>query len=616
MYWELPIAFYKLMDRKENLVLLETSKYDEENYKSLLFIDPLQILKADEGDELPYLFDRIEEYLSKGCYLAGYLSYECGYHFEEIATDSIPEHPIAWFGIYKRPIVFDHLTGTFNEEAFRDGLDINPLEGDYRISGLHLSISKKDYLLKVKRIKEYLLSGDTYEINFTCKYRFNFYGNPIALYCSLKEKQRVSYGAFIKSGLKSILSLSPELFFKLKDGRITVKPMKGTIKRGRTLDEDSLLANSLKNNEKDRAENLMIVDLLRNDLGKITEIGSVKIAELYSIEKYRTLFQMVSVIEGILKKDLTYYNIFRAIFPSGSVTGAPKVRSIQIIDELEDTRRGIYTGAIGYISPYKEAVFNVAIRTVVIEGNNGEMGVGSGIVSDSLPEYEYEECRLKAQFLTIQDEEFELIETILWDNGYPLLEKHMERLRRSAEYFDYSCDINRIVSALVKHSQDFKAGAQYKVRLRLSRSGEVSLENSLIKEDQNSLMIILSGVTIDSNDKFLYHKTTHRRLYDKMYQKTQKDGFADIIFMNEKGEITEGAISNIFIKKDGYLITPPVECGLLNGVYRQYLMEIQSNTVEKVLSLKDLQEAEAIYICNAVRGLRRVRLHSGKRMDG
>ncbi|MEK6571444.1 MAG: bifunctional anthranilate synthase component I family protein/class IV aminotransferase, partial [Bacteroidota bacterium] len=265
----------------------------------------------------------------------------------------------------------------------------------------------------------------------------------------------------MKSKDREILCLSPELFFRYKDGTIVTKPMKGTAQRGKTLEEDLQQASWLRHDEKNRAENLMIVDLLRNDLGRICEIGTVNVEELFSVEKYQTLFQMTSTISGRVKNGTTYLEILRSLFPSGSVTGAPKIRSMRIIHELEESPRGVYTGAIGYFSPANEAVFNVAIRTIVIRGNTGEMGVGSGIVFDSVPEDEYSECELKGQFLTVPYGEFELLETMLWDNGYPFLARHLKRLNESAQYFDYVCDVENLREQLLDLSRSFTHGKKY-----------------------------------------------------------------------------------------------------------------------------------------------------------
>ncbi len=284
---------------------------------------------------------------------------------------------------------------------------------------------------------------------------------------------------------------------------------------------------------------------------------------------------------------------------------------MEIIHELEREPRGIYTGAIGFISPERKAVFNIAIRTVVIEGEKGEMGAGGGIVWDSDPEAEYEECRLKAYFLTTPYEEFELLETILWSDEYFLLKKHLARLKKSAEYFDYPFDINFINAVLEKEITKFEGGRKYKVRLRLNRYGQVHTECSLLKEStQNSNQVMVSNIRTNSNDLFLYHKTTKRHPYDRAYKEALSRGFIEVIFMNEKDQITEGAISNIFIRKGENYYTPPVECGLLKGIYRQHLLETLPDVKEKILYLDNLREAHSVFICNSVRGIQEVKIDS------
>lgn len=399
---DLPAYIYEPLTGRTNFVLLETSKYDRENFTSYLFLDPVEVIKIYSFDDIPYLFSKIEDYLEHRSYLAGYLSYECGYHFEENFSHLTvtPDHPIAWFGVYERPIIFNHLDGVC--ENYR--APMNPLKeefaGEFKTENLEFNIPRPEYLQKIGKIKDYIAQGDVYQINFTGKYRFTFSGSHLGLYESLKRKQNVSYGALINADGLLVCSLSPELFFRREGDRIITRPMKGTTRRGRTPEEDEVLKEQLGRDVKNRAENLMIVDLLRNDIGRISECGSVRVLELFSIEEYQTLFQMTSTVEGRIREGLDYYQIFKAIFPGGSVTGAPKIRAMEIIHELESGPRGIYTGSIGYFSPHGKAIFNIAIRTVVINGEKGEMGTGGGIVWDSDSESEYEECRLKAHFLT------------------------------------------------------------------------------------------------------------------------------------------------------------------------------------------------------------------------
>ncbi|MBI3194426.1 MAG: aminodeoxychorismate synthase component I [Ignavibacteriae bacterium] len=636
---------YDLIKNEQNLVLLETVKPDKENTKSLLFVNPVELISTSNLSELPSMFERMEYALRQGYYLAGYLNYECGFHILEIPFDGNSEVPIAWFGVYEKPRTI-FLGGSSNsrpnvgreqsslpvDKSFLTNQD-SPFtihDSQFTIHSHSEVATLESYSKKIAGIKNYIKEGDVYQINFTGRMKFDFDGDELALYESLKNKQRVSYSSFIRTEHQTILSLSPELFFRRKGNKMFVRPMKGTVKRGRTLKEDEELIEWLRNDKKSQAENVMIVDVLRNDLAKISKQGSVRTTSLYDVEKYDTLFQMVSNIESELRDDVNYYELFKAMFPSGSVTGAPKHRAMEIISELEETPRGIYTGAIGYISPDKEAVFNVAIRTVVLcdptpalplqgreicslssEGRVrvGCMGTGGGIVWDSNAENEFNESRLKANFLTIPFEEFQLIETVLWDNGFPFLEKHLSRLRDSAEYFQFKFDEEKIRERFQVSSFMFQKLQSYKVRLLLNRSCEIEFESSIVQDEPtNRNFVAIASERTNSADRFLFHKTTNRKTYDKWFQKATDKGLADFIFLNEKEEITEGCISNVFIRKGDYYFTPPIECGLLNGVYRQHLLETLPNVEERILFLEDLKQADFIYLCNAIRGLREVDL--------
>ncbi|MCL6589970.1 MAG: aminodeoxychorismate synthase component I [Firmicutes bacterium] len=612
MIYSYPPEYYQWLNNSSNLVFLETCRFDQENYQSWLFADPLDVLQINHSSEFPGLFERIEAYVSQQNYVAGYFTYECGYHFENITGIKSSPRPLAWFGVYSKPAVFNHYAGEWGQGPPDPGLrgfgEI-PTEG-FHIDNPVLTLSSPVYCQKIGRIKEYIAAGDVYQINFTGKYRFGFKGSPAALYHFLRAQQPVSYAAYLRTEGLTVLSFSPELFFRRDGSKVMTKPMKGTAARGRTVEEDFRLAEQLRLSPKNRAENLMIVDLLRNDLGRIGVFGSVRVPEIFTIEKYQTLFQMTSTITARLPADIPYYEIFRSLFPCGSVTGAPKIRAMEIIAELEPEPRGIYTGAIGYFGPDGQAVFNVPIRTLALTGDQGEMGVGSGVVFDSDPEAEYQECKLKADFFIVRRPEFELIETMLWDQGYPYLDKHWRRLLSSAAYFDYPVDPDEFASRLGDFALPFQPGQKYKVRVAVSKSGKMEITSEKIDPPGQAanLRVILAGARTDSRDPFLYHKTTHRPLYGRMFREAAQKGMADVIFRNERNEITEGAISNILIERDGLLITPPVSCGLLNGVYRSHLLETRANIVEQIITEQDIRTAGGIYICNAVRGLRKVKL--------
>jgi para-aminobenzoate synthetase/4-amino-4-deoxychorismate lyase len=531
-----------------------------------------------------------------------------GFHFEKIVNQRAFDFPIAWFGVYQEPQKYETWV---KEKSVGKVVGVRYSIQDVRfcLSNADRATTLEEYSDKIETIRRCISEGDVYQINLTGKIQFSFNGSPLAFYEDLKRKQKVSYNAFLQTDYGTIVSLSPELFFRRRRNTLVTRPMKGTAPRGKTLAEDGKIRDWLKNDEKSRAENIMIVDILRNDMAKVSKVGSVKTSALCEVERYETLFQMVSTIESQLQEDVPYYDIFKALFPSGSVTGAPKIRAMQIINELEQHHRGVYTGAIGFISPKKEAVFNVPIRTILLNESKGEMGTGGGIVWDSNSEQEYKECLLKAKFLTEPFEEFSLLETIRWNGSYPLLEKHIARLRASAEYFGFVFDEQQIRQSLYDVQKEFEQGKSYKVRLLLNDAGEVSIQTSYINEvTQRSKKVCLSAVRTNSSNTFLFHKTTNRRLYDRMYHIAQQKGYADVLFFNDRGELTEGAISNVLIKKNGKYSTPPVECGLLNGISRQHLFETLDNLEEEIIFLENLRSVNALYLCNAIKGLQEVTL--------
>jgi para-aminobenzoate synthetase/4-amino-4-deoxychorismate lyase len=355
--------------------------------------------------------------------------------------------------------------------------------------------------------------------------------------------------------------------------------------------------------KKIKQKNVMIVDLIRNDLGKICKINSISVPKLFHIEEYETLYQMTSEIRGKLKtKD--FYKIFKALFPSGSVTGAPKIKAMELIKKFENTERKIYTGAIGFITPNKNAVFNIPIRTIVLKNNEGEIGIGSGIVYDSKAKSEYREYLGKAKFLLKTKKHFALIETmrIIKNKGYFLLLQHLSRLLNSCNFFKINCDINKIKNRLLK----IKFDNDYKIRLLVFPDGKFKIEKNIYKENKSNL-IDFSNFKTSSKNIFLYHKTTNREIYNKEYKNALKNGLFDVIFINEKDEITEGCISNIFIKVNGVFYTPPVKCGLLPGIYRNYLLNKDNKKYrEKILFKKDILNADEIYLCNSVFFLKKV----------
>jgi len=667
----LPAEVYALVEHKPATVLLEGGRPDltESNTESneepwtQLFTAPLRVCAAWQAAEIPALFAEIESAVAAGLSAAGFFSYECGNCFEPKAAMRVGREgqPLAWFGIYERSYAFDHNTGTFAEDeppelarfrcdlrptseqnsssretssfrpSFVKGHDFSRAEPAAKEGGAlapeaeiaaEFALTEAEYVQRIAAIHELIRAGDVYQLNFTAPFHVKASGSVAALYARLRARQPVDYGAFLhwQAG-RHILSFSPELFFRIEnDGptrRIVTRPMKGTARRGRTAREDREIAEWLRNDPKNRSENVMIVDLLRNDLGRVARTGSVRAERLFDVERYSTLWQMTSTVSAELRPEVGFHEIFRALFPSGSVTGAPKVRAMQLLAALEDAPRSVYTGAIGYFS-LQQTVFNVAIRTLELEGDCGTMGAGSGIVIDSDPAGEYRECLLKAEFLTRsagrRPERFSLIETMLWQGAYPLvnypfLELHLDRLTDSAEYFGFACDREAVRTALEQHAKQFAEGSPRKVRLLLDAEGhlEITSEALTLQGDSNRIARArIAPERTDPADAMLYHKTTHRPLYAPAFEQAARDGFDDVLFLNVRGEVTEGAISNVFVKKDGRWSTPPVECGLLAGIYRRHLLATRPEIEERVLFLNQLRQADGVFLANAVRGLRRV----------
>ena len=648
----LPAEIYALVDETPATVLLEGGGAADS--VSRLFVEPLRVIEAREPAEIPALFAEIERAAGAGLYAAGFFTYECGQCFEPTAAmrPAEPGEPLAWIGIYSRAFVFDHRTGRFADgdpsglgRFRRQQLEV---EGGVPHPGrkdpprrtakaghpgsvnfprsqnpghpeveAEFVLSESEYAERIAAIHEWIRAGDIYQLNFTVPFRVQLRGNAAGLYARLRRRQPVEYGAFVhwRQG-RRVLSFSPELFLCVeRDGEtrtIVSRPMKGTAPRGRTTREDRERAEWLRGDAKNRSENVMIVDLMRNDLGRLCEFGSVEVRDLFAVEKYPTVWQMTSTVTGMLRVDVRFAQIFRALFPCGSITGAPKVRAMRLTTEVEDEARGVYTGAIGYFSA-ERSVFNVAIRTLELDGDSGKLGVGGGIVMDSDMREEFRECLLKARFLTASaeewPEEFSLIESLLWQEGeYPLMELHLDRLVDSAEYFDFECERKAVKSALLEHARGFRGGSARKVRLLMDGDGKVRISSEMLGDaggPGKPVRMRIAAQRTDPRDRMLYHKTTHRRVYDEAFRAAVKAGFDDVLFLNSCGEVTEGAISNIFVENDGRWMTPPVECGLLAGVYRRHLLETRANAEERVLFLEDLRSADAVYICNAVRGVRR-----------
>jgi len=583
-----------------------------------LFLEPTKIITCNSGREIGRFLRELNQEVARGYYACGYIAYEAGYFFEptlekyytgNTGGSTHSDIPLAWFGIYKRP---EPESADSAGSVTYPRIAVSPKTPPPAVYSLRPSVTREQYDRAIKCVKRYISRGETYQVNYTFNFHGKFQGTPEALFQKLVTTQPVPYAALIKFGQRAILSLSPELFFAIDDNHITVKPMKGTIARGVTPRKDCHNHRILSDSLKDRAENLMIVDLLRNDIGRICKPGTVQVRKLFEIEKYRTVYQMTSTIDGELKSGTSSSQIIANIFPSGSVTGAPKIRTMQIISELEKEPRSVYTGAVGFIGPgpNRAATFNVAIRTAILDsaGRTVQAGVGGGIVWDSTPEKECTECEVKARFLTSSVRDFHLIETLAWHprSGYFLLDRHLRRLEDTAHFFGFKYDRIAITHKLKHVSTRINSGNSYRMRLLLSADGTVSISTQQLKKDRSRKRVAISKKHTDSHNIFLYHKTTNRKFYDQELKTCRQHGYYDVLFLNEHGEVTEGAISNILIRIGEHYYTPPVKCGLLNGVYRQYLLEKQPlmyRVNEKIITLNDVAHADEIILVNSVRGV-------------
>ncbi|KAF0185118.1 MAG: para-aminobenzoate synthetase / 4-amino-4-deoxychorismate lyase [Nitrospirae bacterium] len=576
-------------------VLMQALNSSPRYGKTLLFTNPVVIVRADAVDAVLKALSEAELWLSRGFYIAGYVAYEAGYAFEERFAGyrtCLENGPLVWFGVYRGA-----------EPA--DAIFQNAAECQRTALAVHQDIL--EYSRAVQHIRDYIADGDAYQVNYTYRASLDAVHDPFVLYKALCRLQRCEYAAYVRHDERSILSLSPELFFHVDGDAITTRPMKGTTRRGRSSCEDRALAAALSSCPKNRAENTMIVDLLRNDLGRICKTGSVSVRSMFDIERYETLHQMTSTVTGVLRKDVSFSGIFLNLFPSGSVTGAPKIRAMEIIHELEETPRGVYTGSIGYASPTGEMLFNVAIRTLVIDKGKSVLGIGSGVVWDSDAGDEYRECLLKSEFLRnagAESQEFKLVETLRYEDGFPLLSLHLDRLAASAHYFGFIFSRERVIAEIDTFAGHLGKDTRLRVRLMLSHDGSIVMESAELKElPQLPVGIGFSGKSVHSDNAFLYHKTTRRELYETELKSAQEQGLFDVLFLNERGEVTEGCITNVFIEKHGKLLTPPIASGLLGGVYRRHVLETNSCANESVLNPDDLLTCDRIFVCNAVRGM-------------
>jgi para-aminobenzoate synthetase/4-amino-4-deoxychorismate lyase len=566
--------------------------------RSVAFTDPRGESSASRVEQVIPALREVEAAVSAGLHAAGFIAYEAAPAFDAAlsAHPGRSDLPLVWFGFYAHRV-----------EAGPPGTGSPPSSGPPSAVGRWTpSISPAQHARRVEVVRELIAAGDTYQVNLTFQLSAGFDGDPAALYAAVCRTQRAAYCAHLRGPFGSIISASPELFFRWAGRELEMRPMKGTRPRGRWPEEDQALARELVASTKDRAENLMIVDLLRNDAGRVAEPGSVSVPELFRLERYPTVHQLTSTVRGRTRPETTLTDLIRAVFPSGSVTGAPKVRTMQIIRELEDGPRGVYTGAIGFVSP-GEAVFNVPIRTLLLNGAGAlEMGVGSGITADSNAAAELAECMQKAAFVHERAHPVELLETMRHDpgTGFHLLDGHLRRLVSSADYFGYPVDPARVREALraaVRSASPLPGGASgspLRVRLLLGPAGDLKVECSPLVPRPSTLRARIARSPVDTRDRYLYHKTTAREVHESRL--ASAPGFDEVLLVNERGELTEFTTGNLVIVLDGTAVTPPVTSGLLPGVARAGLIEA-GELIERVLTPGDLAGAEAVYLVSSVR---------------
>jgi len=572
-------------------VLLDDARSIEAS-PARLYTQPVQILTAQSSDDIPDLMIALRRAKNAGLHAAGYLSYDAGGAF----LPNVPARStgqLAWFGLFEsyQTIEADSVAAMLPDPS---GAWLSPLRPN---------VSRSDYANAFARVQNYINAGDIYQANLTFLLSADYAGCPLALYAALRAQAKAGYGGVIATGDAHYLSFSPELFFALKANRVTTKPMKGTAQRNADPAVDRVLAETLRTDPKQRAENLMIVDLLRNDLSRVCTPGSVEVPALFHIESYPTVHQMTSTVTGQLDAEKDAFDVITALFPCGSITGAPKIRAMQVIDEIEGSPRGIYCGSIGRIDNDGSAAFNVAIRTFTLceKTKSLSFGLGSGVVADSVEASEWEECLAKGDFTTVQYYGFDLIETMRFEpmNGILRLEAHLQRMQNSARLFGFEFDRHELRNRL--HTSIFHLHHLSKIRLLLSKKGAASVEIRPLN-DVSHWRVGVVRLPISADDFRLRHKISDRAFYDDA-RKARLD-CDEVIFVGPDGRLTEGSITALFVERGGMLLTPRLETGLLPSVLRSEL--IASGKAEEAdLTVADLDSE--FYVGNSLRGLIRAK---------
>jgi len=557
-----------------------------------LYADPVEIVAAASPAQVGPALERLRAARRRGLHAAGYLSYEAsgGLIPEAGVQAAAPaDAPLLWFGLFSgyREIAQEAVPALLPDPAGAWAGPPEPL------------VERRAYEAAFARVAGYIAAGDIYQANLTFRAAVRHAGSAPALYALLRTRARAGYGALVATGTRWLLSFSPELFFALEGGRLTVRPMKGTAVRGANPAADESAARALAGDEKQRAENLMIVDLMRNDLSRVARPGSVAVPRLFEVERYPTVHQMVSTVAAELAQGLDAIDALAALFPCGSVTGAPKIRAMQVISEVEASPRGVYTGAIGRLDASGDAMFNVAIRTLASEEpGRALLGLGSGVVADSRGAQEWDECLAKGAFVTAGETPFDLIETMRFDpdKGIALIERHLARIKASALAFGFAFDRHNARNEL--QAATFRLRRPARVRLLLAPSGALSIGIAPLPGPAAApVAVAVAPLPVAPDDFRLRHKTSRRRFLD---QARAESGAWEILFTDPEGFLTEGSFTTVFVERDGVLVTPPLARGLLPGVLRAELIE-SGRAVEGDLRPVDL--AGGFLLGNALRGL-------------
>lgn len=581
----------------------------------LAFTQPERIIVARQLAEVRPALREIQEAAHNGYYAAGMICYEAAPAFDAALHTRPPGPlPLLWFGLFPAPTSLPRIT-----------------KHHAAVSGWIADTDRARYDANIVAIRAAIARGDTYQVNYTMRLNTSVSGDPRAWYEALATQSHGRFNAFLDIGERQILSLSPELFFAWDGRQLMARPMKGTLSRGAlpSSESDSAAwqasdeaeAFALVNSEKNRAENLMIVDLLRNDLSRVAVNGTVAVPKLFSLETYPTVHHMTSTVTATTRADVTLEDIFCALFPCGSITGAPKIKTTGIIASLEDSPRGVYCGAIGYVTPGGLAIFNVPIRTVTMDHARGmaQCGVGGGITWDSTAGEEHAEALTKARFLGVGAGHFELLETLLLQDGhYAFLDRHLARLLAAAKRFGHLADVLAIRTALATHAAIYTHQLR-RVRLLVSTSGEITITSTPLQsapvdwfrptDRAEHVMIAMATAPVDSQHEFLRYKTTARAAYD-VHIAPSEDAF-DVLLFNERDELTEFTRGNVVVSLDGKWLTPPAASGLLPGVLRAELLE-RGVISERVITRDDLVRADAVWFINSVRGWLPVRMSETK----